>query len=303
MSSILLVNGRFVPEAEATVSASDAGLLHGAGLFETMRADHGKVFRYQQHIDRLLGSVELMLRPVDPAELPTQAQVEELIKRNHLSTARIRMTVTAGPMRSDLRGAAGADRGRNGTNSNEPDLPPLTSIVSASALTPYPDDMYRHGVAVMICPFRTSTRDATAGHKTTAYLPRLIGLRRAQEKRCLEAIWFTTENRLAEGSISNVFLVSNGVLRTPPLDTPVLPGVTRGAIFDVASELNIDHREEPLTIEDLLDADEVLLTNTTMHVMPVVRVEKHDIADGKPGPMAAMLHEHLLKLIDKECQA
>ena len=118
---------------------------------------------------------------------------------------------------------------------------------------------------------------------------RLRGLRADGQAQCLDALWFTTENRLAEGCISNVFIVSKGVLRTPPLETPVLPGIARACVLELAAARELETREEPLTINELLDADEVFLTNTIMRVMPVIRVERKDIAEGKVGPITQRL--------------
>jgi branched-subunit amino acid aminotransferase/4-amino-4-deoxychorismate lyase len=140
-----------------------------------------------------------------------------------------------------------------------------------------------------------------AGHKTTGYLPRLLGLRAAQRVGCLEALWFTTANRLAEGSVSNVFIVKDGALKTPPLDTPVLPGIARAEVLNIAAERGIRSMEEPIGIDELLDADEVFLTNTMMQVIPVIRIERHDIAEGRVGPMASRLYEEYRVRVKEEC--
>ena len=153
----------------------------------------------------------------------------------------------------------------------------------------------------MICPFRQSADDPIAGHKTTGYLPRLLGLREAQKAHCLEAVWFTTRNQLAEGSISNVFVVQGGVLKTPALATPVLPGLTRAAVLEVARKSGIETVETDLGIGDLLDADECFLTNTIMELMPVIRVERRDIKDGKVGPMTRKLGDLYRELVQEEC--
>lgn len=117
----------------------------------------------------------------------------------------------------------------------------------------------------------------------------------------MEAIWFTTGNQLAEGSISNVFVVRGGVLKTPPLDTPVLPGIARWLVLQIASDCGIECEQCPLTIDDLLDADEVLLTNAIMQVMPVVRVEKHDIGQGRVGPIGKRLYREYRNRVQQEC--
>ena len=105
----------------------------------------------------------------------------------------------------------------------------------------------------------------------------------AHRKKAAEALWFTTENILAEGCVSNVFLVKDGILQTPRLETPILPGITRKTILRIAGDEQIEVIEKDLTIQDVLAADEIFLTNVVMLVLPVIQVEARTIGDGKPG--------------------
>jgi branched-subunit amino acid aminotransferase/4-amino-4-deoxychorismate lyase len=263
----------------------DGGWLHGAGLFETMRAEGGRVFRLESHLERLRLSANAIITPMERSDLPDATVFQELLARNDLNEGRVRMTVSAGSMRE----------------AEEGDVRRLTVSATATALSGYPAELYDRGVQATVCDFRQSTSDPLAGHKSTAYLPRLLGLRQAQQKRCLEAIWFTTRNELAEGSMSNVFVVRGGVLKTPPLDTPVLPGIARGLVLQIASDCGIECEQCPLSIDDLLDADEVLLTNAIMQVMPVVRVERHDIGQGRVGPIGKRLYQEYRNRVQQEC--
>jgi len=287
MTPNVYCNGAIVPAAEASVGLYDGGWLHGAALFETMRAHAGRVFRVESHLDRLRRSAATILRPIERAELPSRVDFLELLDRNGLQDARVRLTVSAGSMLEE----AEAERAK------------LTVCATAAPLSPLPEHLYHKGVQVAVCNYRQSPSDPIAGHKTTSYLPRLLGLREARRWHCLEAIWFTTENRLAEGSISNVFLVRQGALLTPGLDTPVLPGIARGVVLELAERASIPAREEALTIDDLLDAEEVFLTNVIMQVLPVVRVERKDIGDGQPGPVTRRLLTLYRDLVQKECVA
>lgn len=285
MSRYVYLNGDFVPEADAKVNVYDGGWLHGAGLFETMRAENGRVFRVETHVDRLRRSAAKILKPMARDELPSRVDLMELLDRNGLQAARVRLTVSAGSMIAE----------------EDMETPSLTVCTTAVPLSPPPAEIYDRGGQVAVCTFRLSTTDPIAGHKTTAYLPRLLGLREAHRARCIEAIWFTTENLLAEGSISNIFLVREGVLRTPPLDTPVLPGVARRTVLELAEQEKIDVKEGPLTIDDLLDADEVFLTNAIMQVVPVARVENKDIGAARVGPVARQIRHAYHELVRKEC--
>lgn len=284
MTTTVLFNGSFVPEENARVGVDDGGWLHGAGLFETMRAEYRSVFRLENHLDRLRRSAAVLLHEVDRSVLPSAAEFRELLERNDLNAARVRLTVTAGSMRG------GADED-----------PALTVCATAVPLGPPAAALYEDGVQVRLNRFRTSPTDPLAGHKTTCYLPRLLGLREARQARCSESLWFTTLNHLAEGSISNVFLVKADTLRTPPLDTPVLPGIAREVVLSLGRELGLNVEEVASSIDDLLDADEVLLTNTIMLVLPAVRIERHDVGGGVVGPVARRLLESFHQLIRREC--
>lgn len=285
MTANVYLNGRFVEEPDANVSIYDGGFMHGAGLFETMRAENGRVFRLESHVERLRESAAKLLTPIERSALPAEGVFTELLERNGLKTARVRMTVTAGAMRGD----------KNAENTG------CTVCVTAAQLDSYPLDYYEKGVPVALCDYRLSPSDPIAGHKTTNYLPRLLALRQAQQGQCVEALWFTTANRLAEGSISNVFVINKETLKTPPLETPVLPGIARGVVLEIAAAAAKQVEECPLTVNDLLDGDEVLLTNAIMQVVPVIRVEKHDIRDGRVGPVAKELLRQYRERVKEEC--
>ncbi|MFH0980602.1 MAG: aminotransferase class IV [Planctomycetota bacterium] len=285
MGEIVYFNGRFVPRAEAVVSVYDGGWLHGAGLFETMRAHGGTVFRPDAHLERLMESAAKLLFPLERPDLPLTKDFQRLLRENQLTDARVRLTVTAGSMLDLPQG----------------DRPAITVCATASPRTAYPSELYERGLAVMISEFRQSRTDPLVGHKTTNYLPRLLALREAQRRHCGEALWFTPENLLAEGSISNVFLVKDGTVKTPPRDTPVLPGITRAVLLEIGRQKGMAVQETPLNIHDLLDADEVFITNCGMEVMPVIRVEKHDIVAGRPGPVTRDLLKLYRKRVEAEC--
>jgi branched-subunit amino acid aminotransferase/4-amino-4-deoxychorismate lyase len=155
---------------------------------------------------------------------------------------------------------------------------------------------------VVLCPYHQNTTEPICGHKTTNYYPRLLALTLARQKGAAEALWFTTDNRLAEGCISNVFLVKDSVLCTPSLETPVLAGVARKAVCEIAGTESIELVEKDLYIADVLEADEIFLTNVVMEVLPVVGVEKHAVAEGKVGPITTKLRTKFLQSIEDECR-
>jgi branched-subunit amino acid aminotransferase/4-amino-4-deoxychorismate lyase len=273
-----------MPAERAQVSVFDSGLMQGIGLFETMRAYNGRVFRLERHLDRLANSARALGWSVLPDADELRENVEQVIGATECEDARVRLTVTTGTLRSSER-----------------ETPELTVIAAAAPGAKYPDECYTQGVTVLISAHRQGAGDPTAGHKTTSYFSRLASLREAHARRVFEAIWLTYDERVAEGAISSVFLVRNERLLTPPLDTPVLPGITRAAVIELAVELDIPVREQELTRQDLTEADEVFLTSSLMEIVPVVRVEREPIGTEKPGETTAQLYEAYGKLADREC--
>ena len=279
----VFLNDKLVDSDKACIDVSDSGFLYGAGLFETMRSCNGVVFGLKDHLDRLFFSANsLSINHTYSRENITNA-IYKLLKANKLSDARLRLTLTGGPM-------------------VEPDEKRLsTLLITAVKLTPYPSEYYKNGVMVVLCPFKQNTVEPTYGHKTTSYFSRMIALRMSHQKGAAEALWFTTDNRLAEGCISNVFLVRNSILYTPPIVTPVLAGVTRKTICQIAFRDKIEFVEKDLYINDVLSADEIFLTNVIMQVMPITSVERHTVGNGKVGPLTKQLQKRFDEFVKNEC--
>ncbi|MHC4289895.1 MAG: aminotransferase class IV [Planctomycetota bacterium] len=268
----VFLNGQIVNATQAAVAVTDSSYLYGIGLFETMRAVGGTVFRLDDHLQRLNASAETLAIANSYSDEQIRQAVDEVLTANKLSDARLRLQVS--------NGAIGAD-GTASTN----------LLVTAAEFTPYPPEYYEKGIRVALTDFRQNPKDPFCGHKTTCYGPRLTALKNAHEKLATEALWFTTENFLAEGSISNVFLAKDGALYTPPAQTPVLPGIARKTVIEIAEDENIPCHERLLQVGDLLEADEVFLTNVIMEVLPVTSVEAHTVAEGKPGDMTKKIAE------------
>ncbi len=280
MNPRVYLNGKVFDAGKACVSASNPSMLHGVGLFETLRTYDGRAFALDRHIARMKASAEKLNMPVLEQIEQVPDAVEQVIEANRLKNARVRFTVAPpGQM--------------------EPaDLPTL--LVAGQETAGYPQELYERGMAVYACTdYRQSKQDPLAGHKTTSYFARLLVLRDGQDRACGEALWFTPENHLAEGSMSNVFIIKDGRLITPPLDTPILPGVTRAIVLELAGESGIPFEERPCTINDVLEADELFLTNAIMEVMPATRVEKKAIGSEKPGAVTKRLADAYRDLTTK----
>jgi branched-chain amino acid aminotransferase len=280
----VFLNDSLVDADRACISVTDSGFLYGAGLFETMRSRNSVVFCLKDHLDRLFFSANsLSINNPYSKEYLTDA-VYKVLDANKLTDARLRMTLTNGPM----------------AKSNQKQEPTL--LIKATKLQPYPQEYYNNGVMVVLCPFRQNVSEPTYGHKTTSYFSRILALNWAHQRRAAEALWFTVDSRLAEGSISNVFLIKDSALYTPPIETPVLAGVARKTVCQIALRNSIKLVEKNLYINDVLEADEIFLTNVIMQILPVISVEKHTVGDGKVGPIARMLYERFNEFVEDNCR-
>ncbi|MDD5459132.1 MAG: aminotransferase class IV [Phycisphaerae bacterium] len=282
MSENVFLNDGIVDADKACISVKDSGFLYGAGLFETMRANNGKVFAIEDHLDRLASSADKLVINNPFTKESLTKSIYSVLEANNLCDARLRLTLSSGEISID-----------------SPPTPTL--LITATKLELYPAEYYTKGIMVVICPFKQNPYDITAGHKTTSYYSRILALNIAKQNRAAEALWFTVTNRLAEGCVSNVFVIKDKKLFTPPLATPVLAGIARKTVCSLAGELDVELEEKELVIDDVLDADEIFITNVIMKVMPVTSIEKHTVGDGKVGDVTGHLQKAFDEQIKKYC--
>lgn len=290
MPPTVWINGTFLDPAQARISAFDAGLLHAVGLFETMIAAHGRVASLHDHLARLDRSArELGLTE----SLRTNALAEAVslvVERSQLAAgegrARVRLTITGGDL--NMLGATG----------HGPTDP--TVIVSVTPATRYPDQMFERGISALIAQSKANPLNEFEGHKTSNYWWRLRELQRASAAGAGEAIVLQVTNHVAGGTVSNLFALKDGTLHTPiahgeedrgAMHSPVLPGITRRIVTELADHMGIGAAKRMLTVAEVLDADEVFLTNSSWGVLPVVRIEAHDIAGGRVGELTRRLRD------------
>jgi len=272
VSEIVYLNGSLIPRSQAKVSALDYGFLYGFGLFETMRAYEGQVFRLESHLSRLVRSAELLGLPVRVPEL--KDAVRDTIKANRLSDARIRITISTG----------------------EGEMPPdpatcqkPTVLVLAERYQPYPEEVYQRGFRAVISSIRRNSQSPLSRLKSANYLESILARQQARETGVDEAVCLNDKGLLAEASMSNIFLVSDGILRTPGEESGILPGITRGVILELALKLGIKALEEDIRPSELFQAQEVFLTNSLIEVMPLTEIEGKPIAPGRPGALSRRL--------------
>ena len=299
-TELVYVSGQCVPREKARISALDAGVLLGAGLFETLRTYAGTPFRLGAHLARLRASGEFFRIFVRETDAEIAAVVARLLEANGIPDARVRLTATRGPLA--LREPQGdPEQGRRVAAAVDDDeAPPATLIITAGPMTPYPAELYENGATVVVSDIRANPDDPTVYHKTTGYLRNLLALRDAHRARATEALIFNTKGRLAEGSLSNVFIVSEGRLLTPPVEEGLLAGITRAAVLELAAEVGVPAEQRPLAVREVLDADEMFLTNSIMELLPVGRVERKEIGDGLPGTVTKQLASSYRALVIRE---
>lgn len=258
------VDGARVEPGTPAVSAVDHGVTVGDGVFETAKVDGGRVFALTRHADRLDRSLYgLGLPPANRAvvESGIAAVLEE-----PLEFGRLRWTVTAGI------GPLGSERGDGG----------YTYVVTAG---PMPRPPASGGVVVV--PWTRNERAATAGLKTTSYADNVVALAHARARGASEAIFANTRGELCEGTGSNIFVVVGDEIRTPPLSSGALAGITRELVLQWCRADGIPVREADLPIEILQEADEVFITSSTRDVMPVDRVDDRILSTGPLTKAAA----------------
>jgi len=293
MPHTLWINGEFTSPEGARVGALDAGFQHGVGLFETMLARGGAVIDLPRHLERLRESAQT-LRLTESLRVPALAEaVTAVAERAAFPQTRLRLTLTGGDLNL-LTDGAGAD----------PRTDP-TIVIEAKPATDYPSEMYDRGVAVTVADRRDNPLDPFAAHKTLSYWPRLAELQKAAAKAAAEAITLQVSNHLTGACVSNLFVVKGDALLTPvargeeepgAIPSPVLPGITRGRVLQWAEGESLTPSAKLLNINDLLDADEAFLTNSSWGVLPIARVERSAVGAGEPGPVARAMLERWRKL-------
>jgi len=250
------VDGARVDPAGPSVSAVDHGVTVGDGAFETAKIEDGTPFAMTRHLARLDRTMAGLGLPA-PDHDRIREGVRAVLEGEPIDFGRLRWTVTGG------HGPLGSDRHDSA----------LTYIVTASAQ----DRPGSHG-AVVTVPWVRNERAATAGLKTTSYADNVVALARAREHGAIEAVLANTRGELCEATGSNVFVVVDGVVRTPPLDGGCLAGISRELVLEWCAADGLEVREEAMPLSVLERADEVFLTSSVKDVLPVSSV------DGRPLP-------------------
>jgi branched-chain amino acid aminotransferase len=282
---IIYLDGSFVSEDEAKISVFDHGLLYGDGVFEGIRAYNGRVFRLEEHIERLFDSAKTIDLAVPCTKQEFAEIILETLRKNNLRDAYIRPIVTRG------RGDLGLDPRK---------CPKPTVICIAVEWGAMYGDLYEKGLTAISVSVRRNPSEALPPNvKSLNYLNNILAKIEANYKGGDEAIFFDTNGYVSEGSGDNIFVVKNGVVITPPTINN-LRGITRQVALEIAESMGIVIREQNLGYFDLYSADEVFVTGTAAEVAPITLIDGRSIGTGKPGPITRQLMEAFRRVADSE---
>lgn len=282
----IYIDGTFFPESEAKVSVFDHGLLYGDGVFEGIRFYSGRVFRLEEHIERLYKSASAicLVIPMDRKAL-TEALLET-IRRNDLRDGYIRLVVT---------------RGKGNLGLSPEHCPKPTIIIIAAKITLYPEESYEKGLKVITCSTRRIAHGALSPMvKSLNYLNNIMAKIEATHAGAGEGLMLNEQGLVAECTGDNIFLVTKGQITTPPISSGALAGVTREVAIQIAKEFGINVTEPQMTRYDIYTADECFLTGTAAEIIPAVELDKRPIGNGKPGLVTRRLIERFRELTQLE---
>ncbi len=266
------LNGRLVPKSQAMVSIYDHGFLYGDGAFEGIRVYSGNIFRLKQHVARLFASARALGISLGKSAAFIQAAIVETVIANGVESGYIRVSVSRGVglaldpahLRSDA-----------------------TIVISTEELRLYSDQMYKDGLTVITASTRVPPADCIDPQVKSLgkYLNNIAAKQEANRVGAGEALMLNMSGNVAEATGDNLFLVRDGALSTPPTSEGALPGITRGAVIDICSNLGISCVERVTTLYDVYNADEAFLTGTAAEIIPMVKCDGRLIGDGRPGPI------------------
>jgi branched-chain amino acid aminotransferase len=272
MSATVNVNGRITPDCEAVISVFDHGFLYGEGIYETMRTYSGRPFLFERHMRRLrrsAGMIELTL-PFTDEELAEQIrQTQSAAKLDGEAYIRVLITRGVGELTYDLKAT-----------------PHPSIVIIVKPHVDPPAEVYEQGVRVAIVDVvRNHPASVNPMIKSNNLMNSALAMQEALRSNAFEGVMRNYKGELTECTTANLFVVTNDVVYTPPLEVGLLPGITREFLFDVAATTGVTVEEKILRDDDLFGADEAFLTSTTRELVPIVTVDDRAIGNGRPGPI------------------
>ena len=256
------VNGRFVPEAEATVSIFDRGFLYGDGVFDTMRVYGGKIFRLSEHVNRLVTSIDLLGIDLEETSQHLQGVCEETVTRNKVVNGMTRVFVTRGLSNVGLSGKSGA-------------RPTIVAVAQERAFSTSAAPLQ-----VIVADTRLDGHSRLVRVKSANRLPYVLAKLEAERRGADDAILMNEAGHAVELTASNLFLYQEGKLITPPLIDGALPGITRSLVLMLAAQTGIDAQESSLTLDMTRHAEEAFATNSLFEISPIASIDNR-LLDGR----------------------
>jgi branched-chain amino acid aminotransferase len=283
MSVVVNVNGQVSDGASAAISVFDHGFLYGEGVYETIRTYNGEPFLFDRHMQRLRASAAMIMLDVPFTDA-------EYLKRSVDTMTAARLGKHSDGTVAEAYIRILHTRGI-GDLSYDPAATPTPSVVVIVKPLPKPaDEKFRHGVKVCVVDIiRNHPRSVSPLIKSNNLLNNALCMQEALRKGGVEGVFRNYRGELSECSQSNLFIVTGGVVRTPPLEAGLLAGITRGFVFEIGGALGIPVEEAALRDEDLFNADEAFFTSTTNELMPIVQVDDRTIGSGTPGAITGQL--------------
>jgi branched-chain amino acid aminotransferase len=286
MSLKVYIGGKLYDKADAKVSVYDHGLLYGDGVFEGIRSYSGRVFRLQQHVDRLFDSAKSIHLRIPISREEMAKAIVDTLAVNKLIDAYIRVIVTRGA------GSLGLDPRKT----TDPQI-----IIITDAISLYPPELYEHGLKIVTAgTLRNHPSALNPRIKSLNYLNNIMAKVEATNAGCLEALMLNHKGEVAECTGDNIFVVRKGELHTPPIDAGILEGITRDAVIELARASGRTVHERSMDRHDVYTADECFLTGTAAEVIPVVECDGRSIGTGKPGPVTLDLLQRFHALVRED---
>ncbi len=267
------LNGQFMPIEEAYIPVMDRGFIFGDGVYEVIPVYSRRAFRLQEHLRRLQHSLAGIRLPNPHTDAEWTTLINELIERNPGEDQYLYLHIT--------RGVAKRDHAFP-----KPPVEPTVFMMSNPLVTP-PAELLHSGVGAVTAQ---DNRWLRCDIKSIALLPNVLLRQVAVDAGCAETILIRDDAFMTEGAASNIFVVKNGTLYAPPKDNFMLPGITYDVVLEIAAANDIPHQVRKVTKDEVLDADELLLTSSTKEVLAITRLDGKPVGDGKPGPIFARMH-------------
>ncbi|HHT9112283.1 MAG: branched-chain-amino-acid transaminase [Planctomycetes bacterium] len=265
----IYINGQIVPQEDAKISVFDHGLLYGDGVFEGIRAYHGKIFTLDEHLDRIYDSATAISLKIPITKAEMAEAIKQTMKANNLTDSYIRLVVTRGV-------------GKLGLDPNKCATPQI--IIIADTIELYSKALYEKGLDIVtVTTIRNHFSALDPKIKSLNYLNNILAKIESIQSGAGEALMLNKDGYVAECAGDNIFIFKDNILLTPPSSAGILVGITRNVVMKLAAEMGVQVREELMTRYDLYIAEECFLTGTAAEIIPVVKIDGRTIGTGKPG--------------------